>query len=117
MKKYSDDDNFVVMSKMSRSWSKDTAKKNRVDLARLLSAIHVFHEVSADEYGVQDHPHMVLHSDGSGHIESIRKAYLEDRKSGKFNRCHGTLFTFHNLKELVKEADRLMEKHNIMWVE
>lgn len=86
-------------------------------MARLLSAIHVFHEVSSEEYGVQDHPHMVLHPDGSGHIDSIRKAYLEDRNSGEFNRCHGILFTFYNLKELVKEADRLMEKYNIIWGE
>ena len=108
--KYSDSPIFI-----SKSMSKDTAKKNRVDLARLLSAIHVFHEVSSDEYGVQDHPHLVLHPDGSGRIESYRKACLEDIKNVEFNRLHGTLFSFNNLKELVKEADRLMEKHNITW--
>ena len=92
-----------MSKKMSRGMSKFYADKNKVEIEKVLTAIHVFHEVSYDEYGMQDHPYMKLWPDGSGGIYSVG-----------MNKC---LFEFINLGAMVKKADELMEKHGIEWDE
>jgi len=91
------------METMSREMSKMYAEINKVEIEKLLSSIHVFHEVSYAEYRIQDHPYIRLYADGSGAVYSVR----EDK----------ILFTFENLEIFVKKADELMTKHNVEWVD
>jgi len=96
---------------MSKETSESVGRENNVSIASLFSSIHVFHEVMCDEYpgAVQDHPHIELHSDGSGSVMSRRTRTY----SNKEKYPNGLLFTFRNLNELVAEADRLMKKHGV----
>jgi len=91
------------MKTMSREMSKMYAEINKVEIEKLLSSIHVFHEVSYAEYKIQDHPYIELYADGSGAVYSVRG--------------QKTLFSFNNLEAFVKKADGLMDKHNIKWVD
>lgn len=89
---------------LSREMSRMFSGMNKVDIDRLLSSIHVFHEVLDEEYGgLPDHPYIHLHPDGSGGVYATRH-----------EKC---LFNFVNLESLVRKADELMNKYGIEWVD
>lgn len=100
------------MKTLTKEESIENAKSNKVPIEKLLTAIHVFHEVICDEYpgAVQDHPYIELYADGSGAVVSQRTLYYNPKKYPR-----GCLFTFYSLKSLVKEAKRLCKKHEIEW--
>ena len=102
--KIKDDD--IIMYKQFK-----IAKDNNVTISELLDAIHVFHEVIALEYPkfIQGHPHIVLHSDGSGHVVNLRDQIHKQNNDG-------IMFEFHTLKELVQKAKQLEKKYKIKWL-
>lgn len=78
----------------------------------ILCIIQLFHEVICEAFpgAVQDHPHMILFSDGGGHIVSTRtKRYNSDKYPD------GVLFTFYGMDELVRKADELVAKYGKAW--
>ena len=96
------------MATMIKSISKSNAKRNKVSVEKLLSSIHLLHEVCYDEWGIQDHPYINLHADGSGIVMATRAKIF-----GKKN----PIMKFITLKDFVTQADELSKKHKVEWAD
>jgi hypothetical protein len=90
-----------ITKTMSKQLSKLYSGRSDVKIKKLLSSIHVFHEVIMEEYNMAGHPYIKLQSDGSGCVWVPR--------------FEQSIFQFRNLKELIKKADELIIKYNIVW--
>ena len=82
---------------LDRELSAEFAKENDVKVIDVLTAIHVFHEAAGcGHYSIR------LFADGSGEA---------------LDRMGRTVFAFHRLPQLVRKAEKLIEKHNIKWTD